>query len=500
MSPAAGKSAFLKTVLILCIALALRSAFLSKESLWLDELDSWWLVTGPWARTLGGEPTNPPLYLILLRFWVSFFGVSEAALRAFSIPFSVAAVWLTCHLGKRVFCLEVGLVAAAYQAISSFHVYYAQEARTHAMLLFLILLSTLLLLRLFEARSPRRALVLLAAYVLTITASLYAHFITVFFLAAHGLWVLARRPRDLAFLAKWTAAAATALLLFFPWLKVMLATAAGGGQPRRHLWLKPPQTFFSLLFGDTLVPLDEAAVRNVAGTLRDYAAPAAAALLAALILLPFAWAAFRRWREGGVLVAIMGVAPVLLCFAVSFRVLVIDERYMLSCSPFLYLGVAAASWEIWRRARSRPLRLPALAGLIALAGYSALLLLSLYNYYFAPRFGKEQWRQAVALLDARTRPSDLILFEPDYLRHGYNYYRRCPVAYLPLTDPLLEQTLAGDPQILARLRGHDRVWLVRSHYRSDRLLQLLRRMGDEQERFFFPRAREIEIYRFTMRP
>ncbi len=161
-------------------------------------------------------------------------------------------------------------------------------------------------------------------------------------------------------------------------------------------------------------------------------------------------------------------------------------------------GVAAGGLEIWRRLRGEPLRIATVAGAVALAGYGVLLTVSLYNYYFSPRFGKEQWREAVALVDSRATSSDLILLDPDYLRHGFNYYGRRSIATLPLTDPLLERTLSRDPEMMARLRQHDRIWLVRSHYQDDRLLNLLRETLAQQDRFVFPKGKGIEIHQFAV--
>jgi predicted membrane-bound mannosyltransferase len=89
-------------LLILGIALVLRCAFLSKESLWLDEVQSWWFASD-FGRALAAEPTNPPLYYTTLHFWMSWFGTSEAALRSLSILPGVLSVGLVYALAKKLF-------------------------------------------------------------------------------------------------------------------------------------------------------------------------------------------------------------------------------------------------------------------------------------------------------------------------------------------------------------------------------------------------------------
>ena len=43
--------------------------------------------------------------------------------------------------------------------------------------------------------------------------------------------------------------------------------------------------------------------------------------------------------------------------------------------------------------------------------YSVLLLVSLYNYYFTPRFGREQWREAVAYIESQDSGKTVIVFD-----------------------------------------------------------------------------------------
>lgn len=484
---------------IVILAAILRTAFLSKESLWLDEFGSWWFSSGDLNRALTAEVTNPPLYYLLLHFWIQLFGTGESALRSLSVLPGVAAVPLTYLLGRRLFSSQVGLVAALYQAVSSFHVYYAQEARTFALLVFFILLSTWILT---EALAAPRSLVIpwLAAYALAATVSLYLHFITVFFFAAQALYVALRQPRAVRTMLFYAASAFVAGLLFLPWLTTMLTAAAHGRQVRRHLFLKLPQALFSFLFGDTLIPLDERAVQNIAGTLIAYLPILLTALAASVILLPFCIAAFRRARDGALLTAIMAGVPVLLSFLVSFRVMLFDERYLIAASPFLYLAVAAGVEEVFRRSPDGRARFLAGLGATAVAAYAALVLLALFNYYFNPRFGREQWREAVAALESRGATSDLIVFDPDFLRHCYAYYGRKKIPYLALEDNDRRAFLAGDQKRIDELGSRRRIWLVQAHYNDDQVLAKMRAMFTESGiTLVYPKAKGIEIHEFSRR-
>ena len=188
-------------LLIMGIALVLRCAFISRQSLWVDEAQSWWFASDL-GRALASERTNPPLYYTTLHFWISWFGHSEAALRSLSVVPGVLSVGLVYALAKKLFTRGIALGAALYQCISSFQIYYSQEVRTFAFLEFFLLLAGLALWNALEAGSTesgsaRRRFLYFSGYTLAGALSLYAHFIAIFFLAGFGVFVLFRRPKQL---------------------------------------------------------------------------------------------------------------------------------------------------------------------------------------------------------------------------------------------------------------------------------------------------------------
>ncbi len=162
-----------------------------------------------------------------------------------------------------------------------------------------------------------------------------------------------------------------------------------------------------------------------------------------------------------------------------------------------YLIVAAGGYEAIRRLRNGHSRVAARTGALGAALHAALVLLSLYNYYFGARFGREQWREAVALLESRSMSSDLVLLEPDYISGCYEYYQKKALTYWAMTPSRGDQIVAQRQGPVERLHQHSRVWLVRCHYENDRLLEALRTVFRQQESFVFPKAKGIEVYEFS---
>jgi uncharacterized membrane protein len=470
-------------LLILGIALVLRCAFLSKESLWLDEVSSWWFASDL-GRALTAERTNPPLYYTMLHFWIGWFGTSEAGLRSLSVVPGVLSVGLIYALGKKLFSRGIALGAALYQSVSSFQIYYSQEARTFAWLEFFILAAGLALWNALEARPGKLRFLYFSGYALLSAFSLYSHFITVFFLAGFGLFVLFRRRRQLI---PFIASSAVAVLLFLPWLVTLLRAAEGGGQQyRRYLFLKLPQAYFSFLFGDTLIPLDQEAVSHIRTTLLHFGPILFAAMFSVAVLLPFVRLAWKRWGDRLEFALVIAVASVLMAFLVSFKVMVFDERYLIAAAPFLYMAVAAAIAELllWRKGH-----VPLWQNWAAVASvglYSVLLLVSLYNYFFSPRFGREQWREAVAYVESQDSGKTFIVFDPKWLHSCYDFYQKRGLAYGSLKEISDRDKLAG----------YDSIWLVQSESDTTITRDIFGSQYKQDGYRLFPKGGGIEVSLF----
>ena len=493
--PTIHKGTVLRLGVILAVALLLRVLMLTKESLWLDEIASWMFASQKLPQVLRSEVTNPPLYYALLHFWIGWFGTGEAAMRILSVLPGVCSVWLVFHLASKLFSRPVAYVAMVYDAISTFQIYYSQEMRCFSLLVCLLLITGLCLWNAL-AETGRRRLLYFAGVTLFGTISLYTHFISVFFLASYGAYVLFRRPKQVIAVG---ASLGAAMLLFAPWLMQMLAAAGGGGQIRRYLLLKLPQAYFSFLFGDTLIPLDEQAVRHIPQTLRANWWILTLAVASLAVFLPFLLRAWKRWGESMTFVLTMAVLPVLMAFVVSFKIMMFDERYLIGASPFLYIAIVAAIAEIPAAARNSQSIM--YAGWAACAGFGVLLAVSLANYYFNPRFGKEQWREADAYIDGLVpaATTGLVVFDPDYLRGCYEYYSQRHLPEWRITQQVAGAIVESPALLRDQTGGYQHIVLVRAHEDHDAVLNAMRGALSEESERIFSKANPIEIYSFRPR-
>lgn len=135
-------------VAILLLAAVVRFSFISRESLWFDELYNVWANRMNFSDMLREQAAagHPPLYYIALRGWYSF-GTGEAWVRSFSAIAGIATVFFTYLAGKEMFSRRAGLWAAAFTALSPLLVMYSRANTFYSLMIALTALSFWLLVR-----------------------------------------------------------------------------------------------------------------------------------------------------------------------------------------------------------------------------------------------------------------------------------------------------------------------------------------------------------------
>ncbi|MGF1499349.1 MAG: glycosyltransferase family 39 protein [Elainellaceae cyanobacterium] len=171
-------------------------------------------------RSLKTHPEHPPLYYLLTRLWITWFGSSVAAVRSLSVLFGLlslpAMYWLTRELFDPFLTPRV---AIALFAVSPFHVLYAQEARQYSLWTLTTLLTCAALLRALRRQTPGSWLIYSATLVLNFYTSLFS----VLTVIVHGLYGLVRaRERIRSQLLPMIGAIALAGIGFLPWLAVLI--------------------------------------------------------------------------------------------------------------------------------------------------------------------------------------------------------------------------------------------------------------------------------------
>lgn len=170
------------------------------------------------------DPQHPPLYYVMTRFWVQWFGSSVAIARTLTALFSALALpciyWLCLELFNSSL---VASVAVAVLAVSPFHVLYAQEAREYSLWSLTTLLSSATLLRAMRLKTK----ISWGMYAVTVALGLYTFLFSGLVTIAHGVYVLAiERFRLTKRVIGYVLASLVGFLVFTPWLVVILSQSA----------------------------------------------------------------------------------------------------------------------------------------------------------------------------------------------------------------------------------------------------------------------------------
>ncbi len=218
-------------VLVLVVGLALR--FWTRSALWLDEALTVNISTQP-LHTLPSYLKHdgaPPLYYVLLHFWMKAFGTSDEGVRSLSGVLSVATLPLAWVIGRRFAGRAGGWVLVVFLASSPFAIYYGTEARMYSLVMFLTACGIVALMRAFDRPRPGN----LIALAVVVAALLYAQYWSLYLVGALGLWLVfqawrgrpgRRRPARLSLIA-----VAAGCLAFVPWLPTFVYQSRYTGTP-----------------------------------------------------------------------------------------------------------------------------------------------------------------------------------------------------------------------------------------------------------------------------
>jgi mannosyltransferase len=430
-------------------SLALLAFKIGDQSLWLDEDLSVIVAQSSWEgmwRFFLSMPAQHPLYYLVLRSW-TVFGTSEAAVRSLSAVFTVASLWPLYALTRRLVDERTAKVAAVLFCFSPFSLYFGQEARMYSMLGFFTVGSALLFLRCL--RAPARLTVI--SYGLVAVLGAYTHLYFLFSLAAQFIYLVARHRSEYPLFRRVLAAQALAVAGYLPWVLLIVSHNTD-----EQTWKGPANVVVGIPYALLRFSVGYSQVvanyqwRERVGELLvgNWLVLSVTAVCCGVLAVLGTRYVFRH-RANGLFVALGLAVPMFLAVALSLVTVLIGERYLIVSFPFYVMVLASGLTALWER-RGRL----ALAGRALIAAYAVVAAGSLYNYYFDPEFGKEQWTDVAALIGASSSPTDLIVLRSGYIASPFLRYYKVPAG---------QQIRKSEELTLDSLRATRRVWLVLAH-------------------------------------
>ena len=447
---------------VMLLVTGLRLLNLSHQSLWLDEVDTVNTVHRV-IPSLTMSGTTPPLYYIVMSWWMRLVPETEAMVRLPSVFFGIVSVALLFVLGRRLLGSRAGLIAALLMAVSPFHIHYSQEARAYSLMLLLTLLSWLALVRVLDRESPVR----LVIWAVTTALMLFCHNYAVFLVAAQVVFVLIWGRRHGIRFTRWLIGIALLVLLSLPWIRVLLIMVEQLRNAQYWIQSAAPGDFvklYRMMCSDSgwLMKID---------------------ILLVLAGLVWWWRRFGPGRtasgtgDGGVaqrhgatalpLLGTWLLLPVVLMVAASWFLLPLyQHRYALALLPaFLLLVAWGASGH-----GNRPVAM-VLVGVVLCFTVPGLV-----TYYTGEN--REPWRDVAGLVANLARPGDTLLFIAPMARDPFDYYYQGPELPERVLSRYAKDASRVELMVINNVRRSRRLWAVVSHCRTGVLEEILqRRLG-----------------------
>jgi len=129
--------------LLTAVGAALRLVSLNTRGFWIDEAISVTQANRSLVAVIAklAEGVHPPLFHVLLHYWIELFGTGEVPVRLFASVWGILAIPVAFWAGRAIFDRRTGVIAAGLTAFSPYLIWYSQEARMYSMMLFFGLLS-----------------------------------------------------------------------------------------------------------------------------------------------------------------------------------------------------------------------------------------------------------------------------------------------------------------------------------------------------------------------
>ncbi len=506
-------------IIITLIGGFLRVYQLDIKGLWLDETFSIWMAQHSVVDLLQWTikiDQHPPLYYLLLHYWIALNGDTPYDARLLSALFGAGTIPIIYLIGKRISGTVMGLAAAVILAFSLFNIYFAQEARMYTFLTFNAAVAMYALVRLLtdscsvrpigsqfreylhawrtsapvepnpqkdfsyqdETRNktgwrawiyrhrwlPIRTIETDLAWVALIVfsaATLLSHNTAVFFAFAANIFVLGLmlfqriKPSGPppAFQAPSIGNWVKAQVgIFVLWSPWLFAFIQQASRVNQEFWIPKP---------------DWDAVIQTLRALLNPSAPGQASqvmtwILCAVLCLGLVY--YRKKRSIFLFLAALFAIPILGELIVSIRRPIFSDRTLIWITIPMFLVMAAGIAQL----RFRFLMI------VALGIIGTNYLFSSGDYY---RFvKKEDWRSPAGYVGTNVHNDDLILFNSamvqipfDYFFKDYENKKYLQVEKRGVPDmfetriPEPRMTNSDIPRLISLLSGHNRVWLVYSH-------------------------------------
>lgn len=375
--------------------------FIAESPLWLDEALSVHIAQSNAIEDALRQDGHPPLYYLVLNFWMDLVGDGDRAVRSLSGVISLATLPFAYLRGRQVGGEHLGRLAVVVLASLPFAIRYANETRMYSLAVLLAFAGWWI----FETARRRPTLTRLGAVAVFVALLLYTHYWAIWMLGAAGIWLLVAafgrvHLFDPTAARRLSGAFILGGVLYLPWVPALLDQAANTGTP----WADPdrPATDIVLL------------IFELGGGLRSEAQLLGMVMVGIVVLALFARRDDEGLRFAGFQPSAMESAAVIgLAFVIGLAVgavsgSVFQPRYFAVLIPFFVMLLA--------------LGLGKLRGRVLLGVIAAMVVVGFGMSAVEARTKRTQGADVAALLNEQATSGDVVVFCPDQLGPSTSRY------------------------------------------------------------------------------
>lgn len=421
--------------------------------MWFDEAASWHLANMPVSKIieLAKIDNTPPLYHILLHFWLKTGVASDFMVRFPAMIFGLLAVFMTFKLGKLLFDRRIALMTALLGALSFHLLHYSQENRMYSLQLLLALVHIYYFIKGMRQGKPLHW----AGWLFSGILMYYNHLFAVFLFMAEWVYYFLSLRQYSHRLKVWLGINLLLLIACLPWAPVILRQM---GEIQEKYWVQPVSP----------AQLVKMAVQLSGGT--DFSGKH---LLALILNLPF-------WIPaviGGVKLVKSDIKdkllPITLFLCPLIIVLIISLsgkslfffRYFVFLIPLYQFVIVYGFFEGFK----------GLLRSVSIAGFFFVIALFVFAYYYDTNFSEPQrlrTREVVEHIRKEAGENDIILhiaihdygLETFFVSTRYNrgrfkefLWRRMPPPFYFGRQFLPEGSMISD---IGRIVNAPRIWVL----------------------------------------
>jgi mannosyltransferase len=430
---------------IILLGAGLRLYHLNFEDFWVDEIYTIHTAQIPLSM-INIAHLEPRDFLhftfdvLIMHFWLKF-GTDPWTIRLFSALVGIASIFLLYLVGKKMFDAHIGLLSALFLSLSSYHIYYSQEACAYALQVLIVLGMVYCFIAGFENKKPWSWILftILTIFGIAVREFTILTWAALTMYAMISIFILNRKPVRFGL---WFSLQMFIVVVCILGLYLYSHRA---GAISYGSWLSNPTlhdlgemfNYFSLGWVYWTLP-------NIIQTI---------VVPLFIFLLLFSMSAFNKpekikgafARNPGLILGWCLVAiPLLLFYMISFKKpIFISYRYVIIILPFVYVLVANGISQISRIT----IRYCILAMLIS------GMLLGTVSYH--QKVKKIPWSKIAVMLDQKVQPNDIILIYEEFWKHGLRYYLKSSI---PIEPIYLWQDIPS--ALHEATNGHNRTWLI----------------------------------------